>query len=68
MRSHSLPSEGKLSARADASKHQGEYRNVVNGINGTLDAILLPVDESIHILRQLAGGNLRDKVEIALQG
>ncbi len=60
--------EGKLSARADASKHQGEYRNVVNGINGTLDAILLPVDESIHILRQLAGGNLRDKVEIACKG
>jgi methyl-accepting chemotaxis protein len=60
--------DGKLSTRADASKHQGEYRNVVEGVNGTLDAIVLPVENSIHILRQLAGGNLRDKVEIACKG
>jgi methyl-accepting chemotaxis protein len=60
--------DGKLSTRADASKHQGEYRNVVAGVNDTLDAIVLPVNESIHILRQLANGNLRDKVEIACKG
>jgi methyl-accepting chemotaxis protein len=60
--------EGKLATRADASKHQGEYRNVIAGFNDTLDAIVLPINESIHILRQLAGGNLRDKVEIACKG
>jgi methyl-accepting chemotaxis protein len=60
--------DGKLSARADASKHQGEYRNVIAGFNDTLDAIVLPINESVHILGQIAGGNLRDKVEIVCKG
>jgi methyl-accepting chemotaxis protein len=59
---------GNLEARADASKHQGDYRKIIQGVNDTLDAIVLPVNESIHILRQIAGGNLRDKVEIACKG
>jgi methyl-accepting chemotaxis protein len=60
--------DGKLSTRADVTKHQGEYRNVVAGVNDTLDAIVLPINESIHVLRQLADGNLRNKVEIACKG
>ena len=60
--------EGKLSTRADASKHQGEYRNVIAGFNDTLDAIVVPINESIHVLRQVRGGNLRDKVVIECKG
>jgi methyl-accepting chemotaxis protein len=59
---------GKLQTRADASKHQGEYRNVVEGINNTLDAILLPIEQEIHVLRQIRNGNLRDKVVIDCKG
>ncbi|NUN71416.1 MAG: HAMP domain-containing protein, partial [Bacteroidetes bacterium] len=29
--------EGKLSTRADASKHHGDYRKIVQGVNDTLD-------------------------------
>jgi methyl-accepting chemotaxis protein len=60
--------EGKLSTRADASKHQGEYRKIVEGFNETLDAILLPIQEEIHVLRQINGGNLRDTVKVACKG
>jgi methyl-accepting chemotaxis protein len=60
--------DGKLSTRADASKHQGDYRKIAEGFNSTLDAILLPIDEEVHVLRQISGGNLRDKVEIACKG
>jgi len=60
--------EGKLSTRADASKHQGEYCNIINGFNGTLDAILLPIQEEIHVLTQIRGGNLRDTVKVACKG
>lgn len=60
--------DGKLSTRADASKHQGEYRNIVKGFNGTLDAILLPIQEEIHVLRQINGGNLRETVQVACKG
>ena len=50
--------EGRLSARVDASRHQGEYRKVVEGINATLDAVLLPINEADACLREMAGGNL----------
>ncbi len=36
--------EGKLSTRADASKHQGDYRKVVQGVNDTLDAVIGPLN------------------------
>jgi methyl-accepting chemotaxis protein len=30
--------EGKLAMRADASKHQGDFRKIIQGVNSTLDA------------------------------
>jgi methyl-accepting chemotaxis protein len=60
--------EGKLSTRADASKHQGDYRKIIQGVNDTLDAIVLPVNESLRVLSQISGGDLREKVEIDCQG
>lgn len=60
--------EGKLTTRVDASRHQGDYRKIVQGVNDTLDAISLPIGESIRILGQISGGNLREKVEIACEG
>jgi methyl-accepting chemotaxis protein len=60
--------DGKLSTRADAAKHQGDYRKIVEGFNGTLDAILLPIQEEIHVLRQIRGGNLRETVQVACKG
>jgi methyl-accepting chemotaxis protein len=60
--------DGKLSTRADTAKHQGDYRRIVEGFNGTLDKIWLPISEEIHVLRQIRGGNLREKVEIACKG
>ena len=35
--------EGKLATRADASKHQGDYRKIVQGVNDTLDAVISPM-------------------------
>jgi methyl-accepting chemotaxis protein len=60
--------EGKLSTRADAAKHQGDYRKIVEGFNGTLDAIWLPIQEEIHVLRMIRGGNLRETVQVACKG
>jgi methyl-accepting chemotaxis protein len=60
--------EGKLSTRADASKHEGDYRKVIEGINSTLDAIILPIAEGNRVLRLIREGNLREKVEIACKG
>jgi methyl-accepting chemotaxis protein len=32
--------EGRLTTRADASKHQGDYRKIVAGVNQTLDTVV----------------------------
>ncbi len=59
---------GRLTTRADAGKHQGDYRRVVEGINKALDAVILPIEEGNRVLRLIRGGNLREKVEIACEG
>ena len=35
--------DGKVSARADANRHQGDYRKIVEGMNETLDMIVGPI-------------------------
>ena len=54
--------EGKLSARADADKHQGDYRKIVEGVNHTLDAVIRPVQEASGVLEEMAKGNLNVNV------
>ena len=35
--------EGRLDVRADASRHQGDFREVIQGVNDTLDAVEGPL-------------------------
>ena len=60
--------EGKLDTRADAGKHHGDYRKIVEGVNEMLDAILLPIGEGNRVLSLIRGGNLREKVDVACKG
>ena len=50
--------EGRLQTRADAARHQGDYRKIVEGVNRTLDLVIDPVNETIAILKRMAGGDL----------
>jgi methyl-accepting chemotaxis protein len=36
--------EGKLNTRADASKHQGDFRKIVEGVNNTIDRMVNLLD------------------------
>jgi methyl-accepting chemotaxis protein len=54
---------GELNTRAEANKHQGDYRRIVQGINDTLDNILVPVNEAISVLQEVEKGNLSKKIE-----
>jgi methyl-accepting chemotaxis protein len=60
--------EGKLSTRADATKHQGDFRKVVQGFNETLDAILIPIGEGNRILDQVAAGKIDELIAKTYQG
>lgn len=54
--------EGQLGVRAEAEKHQGTYRRIVEGINATLDATIEPINESAEVLSKIAQGNLNVSV------
>lgn len=60
--------EGKLSTRADATKHQGEYKKIVEGVNEILNAVIAPVLEAGRVLQKVAGGDLTARVQGNYQG
>ena len=54
---------GRLDVRADASKHQGDYRKLIEGINKTLDGIVLPVNEVVAVLAEMEKGDFTNEVK-----
>lgn len=60
--------EGRLETRADAAKHQGDYRRIIQGINETLDAIVGPINEVVRVLGALAKSDLTEKITANYQG
>ncbi|CAM5296604.1 hypothetical protein TMEC54S_00959 [Thauera mechernichensis] len=54
--------EGRLSTRADASRHHGDYARIVQGVNATLDAVIAPIDEVKRVMVALSGGDLTQKI------
>ncbi len=60
--------EGRLDTRADATRHQGDFRKIVAGVNATLDAVIGPVNEVMRILGQMERGDLSEKIRDEYQG
>jgi methyl-accepting chemotaxis protein len=54
--------EGKLSNRADALKHEGDFRKIVQGFNSTLDSVVGPMQDVGAVLTKLAGGDFTAEV------
>jgi methyl-accepting chemotaxis protein len=59
---------GQLSTRADAAKHQGDFRKIVDGVNRTLDAVLAPIQEAAQVLEGLSRRDLRARIQGSYQG
>ncbi|HHX17999.1 MAG TPA: HAMP domain-containing protein [Clostridium sp.] len=51
--------EGNLSTRSDIEKFSGVYKEVIEGVNSTLDAVLEPVEEASEVLKKLSEGSLK---------
>ncbi len=64
----SAAAQGQLSVRADADKHQGAFRKIVEGINATLDSTINPMVESAQVLGELSNGNLNTSVTGEFEG
>ncbi|HTV16841.1 MAG TPA: methyl-accepting chemotaxis protein [Acidobacteriaceae bacterium] len=50
--------DGKLSTRADASRHYGDFRKIVEGINRTLDAVIGPLTVSAQYVDKISKGDI----------
>ena len=60
--------QGKLAARADASRHQGAYRMIIAGVNDTLDAVIGPLNMAAEYLNRIALGDIPPKITDQYQG
>ncbi len=55
--------DGKLDTRGDVSAFSGAYRELLEGINGTLDATVKPVQAATVMLERLANRDLTARVD-----
>jgi len=60
--------QGNLSTRADASKHRGEFRKIVQGINDALDAVIGPLRTVAKYLESISVGNVPPQIVASYQG
>jgi methyl-accepting chemotaxis protein len=60
--------EGQLATRADANRHQGDFRRIVDGINQTLDTIVGPLSLAIRAWETFAAGEEPDEITADYRG
>jgi PAS domain S-box-containing protein len=60
--------EGKLGVRADDGQFQGEYREIIRGMNGMLEGFVAPVNDIGDVLKRLAVKDFSKTVERAYPG
>ena len=60
--------EGKLAVRADAAKHQGDFRKVIEGFNLTLDNVIKPLNVSAEYVDRISKGDIPPKITDTYNG
>jgi methyl-accepting chemotaxis protein len=60
--------EGRLATRADASKHQGDFRKIVEGVNSTLDAVIGPLNVAANYVDRISKGDIPAKITDSYNG
>ncbi|EKD81619.1 MAG: hypothetical protein ACD_39C01725G0004, partial [uncultured bacterium] len=60
--------DGKLATRADANKHQGDYRAIVEGVNKTLDAVIGPLNVAAEYIDRISKGDVPKKITDSYNG
>jgi methyl-accepting chemotaxis protein len=54
--------DGKLATRADATKHFGDFRKIVEGVNDTLDSVINPLNVAADYVDRISKGDIPDKI------
>ncbi len=53
---------GKLEARADTDKFEGNYKRIVSGVNDTLDAVIAPLNVAAEYIERIAQGDIPEEI------
>lgn len=64
----SAATAGELSTRGNATRFQGAYRELVSGINATLDAVVTPIKEASTVMARVADRDLTARVRAEYRG
>ncbi len=59
---------GQLETRSDASRHTGDFKRIVEGVNNALDAIVTPLREVQQVLGGMENGDLTKVIRGEYQG
>lgn len=59
---------GQLATRADVGRHGGEFRQIIEGVNRTLDTIAEPLNAFSIVLEKMATGDLTVSVDQEFKG
>jgi methyl-accepting chemotaxis protein len=60
--------EGKLETRADVGKFGGNYRQIVQGVNDTLDAIIRPLNVAANYVEKISKGDMPEEITDEYKG
>ncbi|WP_050739413.1 methyl-accepting chemotaxis protein [Acetobacterium bakii] len=53
---------GRLDARSDTSKHQGDFAKIMEGVNNTLDAVVCPLNVAAEYIERIGNGDIPPKI------
>ncbi|MBF0496720.1 MAG: HAMP domain-containing protein [Deltaproteobacteria bacterium] len=59
---------GKLATRADASRHSGAFRDIVHGVNDTLDAVIGPLNVAAEYVDRISKGDIPSRITDEYRG
>ena len=54
--------DGRLDSRADATRHLGDFRKIVEGVNATLDAVIGPLNVAAEYVDRISKGEIPAKI------
>jgi methyl-accepting chemotaxis protein len=60
--------DGQLKVRVDASKHAGDFRKIVEGMNATLDGVVGPLNLAAKYVDSIAKGDIPSKITDSYRG
>ncbi len=60
--------DGKLGTRAEAGKHQGDYRVIIEGVNKTLDAVINPLKVAANYVDKISRGEIPPEITDSYNG